>query len=261
MDEVPAGGDPSQQEHARATRNSHQIGNSLQERLEANLGGDAAVPGLASIGQAEAWDARATSLARRLESRGVCADQLFVVLDAVLPTGWDSEAGITLSNEESGRYLRELGVVGSATAAILRMRRMAQADASLAGVLRAAAMSSACQHACRRLANFPYGTCCQACPRPRHTDQCSERQRLFGAAQSTTGVGGTSHATVDFHGGQQPPSASSNSGARIRARSRSASRAALEQGYMDGWELIGSENSCISGLEDCRQANLCSDGP
>ena len=174
------------------------------------MGGDAAVPGLASIGQAEAWDARATSLARRLESRGVCADQLFVVLDGVLPTGWDSEAGITLSNEESGRYLRELGVVGSATAAILRMRRMAQADASLAGALRAAAMSSASQHACRRLANFPYGTCCQACPRPRHTDQCSERQRLSGAAQSTTGVGGTSHATVDFHGGQQPPSASSN---------------------------------------------------
>ena len=61
MGGVPAGVDPSRQEHARAIRNSH------QERLEANLGGDPAVPGWVSVGQAEAWDARATSLARRFE--------------------------------------------------------------------------------------------------------------------------------------------------------------------------------------------------
>ena len=85
------------------------------------------------------------------------------------PTCWDSEAGITLSNEESGRHLRELVFIGSATAAILRMRSVAQADASLAGVLRVAAIS--------------LGKCC---PRPRHTDHCFERQRLSRGAQGST---------------------------------------------------------------------------
>ena len=168
MGEVAAGVDPSQQKHARAISNAH------QESLEVNLGGDPAVPGWPSVEQAGVWNTRATSLARRLESQSISADQLFVLLNAMLPTGWDSKAGITLSNEESGRHLRNLGFIGSATTAILRMRKVAHADASLAGELRAAAMSSGCQHGCRRLANFPYGTCCQACPQ-HHTGQCFER--------------------------------------------------------------------------------------
>ena len=147
MGEVPAGGNPSQQEPARA------IGNSHQERLEANLGGDSAVPGWAGVGQAKAWNARATRLARRLESRGVSAEQLFVLLDVVLPTGWDSEAGITLSDEESGWHLRELVSIGSAAAASLRMRRVTQANASV----------PRCKNRCHRAANVPYDTCCQAC--------------------------------------------------------------------------------------------------
>ena len=226
MGEVAAGVDPSQQKHARAISNAH------QESLEVNLGGDPAVPGWPSVGQAEVWNTRATSLARRLESQSISADQLFVLLNAMLPTGWDSKAGITLSNEESGRHLRNLGFIGSATTAILRMRKVAHADASLAGELRAAAMSSGRQHGCRRLANFPYGTCCQACPQ-RHTGQCFERQRRSGAAQGTTGVEGTNHAPIHLRGGRQPPRASRNSMSRERAdvgpysngRTRTASRA------------------------------------
>ncbi len=48
--EVPAGVDPSQQEQAR------DIGNAHQERLEANLGGDFAVPVWAAFGHAETGD-------------------------------------------------------------------------------------------------------------------------------------------------------------------------------------------------------------
>ena len=162
MGEVPAGGNPSQQEPARA------IGNSHQERLEANLGGDSAVPGWAGVGQAKAWNARATRLARRLESRGVSAEQLSVLLDVVLPTGWDSEAGITLSDEESGWHLRELVSIGSAAAASLRMRRVTQANASV----------PRCKNRCHRAANVPYDTCCQACSRPRHTHQWRDNDFL-----------------------------------------------------------------------------------
>ena len=132
------------------------------------MGGDSAVPGWAGVGQAKAWNARATRLARRLESRGVSAEQLFVLLDVVLPTGWDSEAGITLSDEESGWHLRELVSIGSAAAASLRMRRVTQANASV----------PRCKNRCHRAANVPYDTCCQACSRPRHTHQWRDNDFL-----------------------------------------------------------------------------------
>ena len=44
-----------------------------------------------------------------------------MALDGLLPAGWDHEEGIRLSDEESGLRLRELGLIGSATAAILVM--------------------------------------------------------------------------------------------------------------------------------------------
>ena len=50
-----------------------------------NISSDPAVPGWASVGQVEAWDARAITLARTLESRGVSAEQLFEFLEVVLP--------------------------------------------------------------------------------------------------------------------------------------------------------------------------------
>ena len=139
MGEVPAEVNPSQQQQASA------IGNSHWERLEVNLGGDSAVPGWAGVGQPEAWDARATRLARKLESRGVSAEQLSVLLDVVLPIGWDSEAGITLSDEESGRDLRELVFIGSAADAILRMRRVTQPDARV----------PRCKNGCREALQCP----------------------------------------------------------------------------------------------------------
>ena len=54
MGEVPAGVDPSQQEQAR------DIGNAHQERLEANLGGDSAVPAWAGVGHAETGDTQSS---------------------------------------------------------------------------------------------------------------------------------------------------------------------------------------------------------
>ena len=146
------------------------------------MGGDPAVPGWASVGQAKAWHA-ATSLARVLEPRGVSAFQLYVLLEALLPRGWDCEAGIELCNEESQQRFRELGFIGSATVAILAMGRVAQADGGLPGVRRAAAMPTARQHGCGRLANVLFGTCCQACPR-FHTCQCFDRIQLSGGERA-----------------------------------------------------------------------------
>ena len=54
MGEVPAGVDPSQQEQAR------DIGNTHQERLEADLGGDSAVPAWAGVGHAETGDTQSS---------------------------------------------------------------------------------------------------------------------------------------------------------------------------------------------------------
>ena len=177
-----AGVEPHQHETARA------IGDAHQETPEAKLGGDPAVPGWASVGQAKAWHA-ATSLARVLEPRGVSAVQLYVLLEALLPRGWDCEAGIELCNEESQQRFRELGFIGSATVAILAMGRVAQANGSPLGELRSAAMLTACRHGRGGLAHALSGTCCQACPR-RHTCQCLERQQLPGGEQGTC-VGGS----------------------------------------------------------------------
>ena len=176
------GVEPRQQENARA------IGDAHQETPEAKLGGDPAVPCWASVGQAKAWHA-ATSLASVLELRGVSAVQLYVLLEALLPSGWDREAGIKLSNEESVQRFRELGFIGSATVDILAMGTVVHADGSLPGVRRAAAMPTARQHGCGRLANGLSGTCCQACPR-FHSCQCLDRQQVSGGEQGT-GVGGS----------------------------------------------------------------------
>ena len=75
----------------------------LEDR-QAILDGDAAIPSWANDELTERWNA-ADSLARRLESRGVDAGQVYILLDALLPSGWDSDAGIELSNEESGWLL------------------------------------------------------------------------------------------------------------------------------------------------------------
>ena len=86
----------------RASSNAH------QECREANSIAKSEVTGRARDEQAETWHA-ATGLARNLELLGLSVRQCYELLDALLPRGWDSEAGIVLSNDESGRRLRELG--------------------------------------------------------------------------------------------------------------------------------------------------------
>ena len=129
----------------------------VQQNSEATFGDVPAVPGWASVGQAAAWEA-ACCLARRLQSRGVSVSQFYVLLDALLPRGWDTEVGIQLSDEESGRRLRELGFTASATAAILVVDLFPRADTSMAGVLRAAARPTVCERGCGRFANSSYPT-------------------------------------------------------------------------------------------------------
>ena len=85
---------------------------------EPNDGDIPGVPGWASACQAAAWDA-ARALAIRFQDRSSTASQLHLVLDGLLPNGWDEEGGIRLSDEESGRRLRELCSIASAAAARL----------------------------------------------------------------------------------------------------------------------------------------------
>ena len=145
----------------------------LEDR-QASLDGDAAIPSWANDRLTERWNA-ADSLARRLESRGVDAGQVYILLDALLPSGWDSDAGIELGSDESAWFLRELGFLGSATFTILFMCRVVEAEASLAGIRRPATMPTVCQYGCNRRVNLLNSRCCHTCPM-RHTGQCLEMQ-------------------------------------------------------------------------------------
>ncbi len=77
----------------------------LEDR-QASLDADAAIPSWATDGLAERWSA-ADSLAGRLLTRGVDAGQVYILLDALLPSGWDSDAGIERNNQESGWLVAE----------------------------------------------------------------------------------------------------------------------------------------------------------
>ena len=109
------------------------------EDLQAFLDGDAAIHSWATDGFTERWNA-ARSLARRLQSRGVDAGQVYILLDALLPSGWDSDAGSRLGGDDAAWFLRELGFLGSALFIILFMCRVVEAEASLAGIRRPATM-------------------------------------------------------------------------------------------------------------------------
>ena len=145
----------------------------LEDR-QASLDGDAAIPSWATDGFTERWNA-ARSLARRLESRGVDAGQVYILLDALLPSGWDSDAGIRLGGDDAAWFLRELGFLGSALFTILFMCRVVEAEASLAGIRRPATTPTVCQYGCNRRVNLLNSRCCHTCPM-RHTGQCLEMQ-------------------------------------------------------------------------------------
>ena len=59
---------------------------------QADFRGDAALPSRATDEFTERWDA-ARRLAEKLQSRGVDAGQVYILLNALLPSGWDSNAG------------------------------------------------------------------------------------------------------------------------------------------------------------------------
>ncbi len=81
----------------------------------------AAVPGWASAGQSGAWSA-AGVWARRLHDRGITQAQLYLVLDGLLPVGWELEETVAgISDEEAGLRLRELCRLGSLAVTILGM--------------------------------------------------------------------------------------------------------------------------------------------
>ena len=81
----------------------------------------AGAPGWASAGQSGAWTAAGT-WARRLHDSGITHAQLFLVLDGLLPSGWEHEGAVArISDEEAGLRLREFCRIASLAATILGM--------------------------------------------------------------------------------------------------------------------------------------------
>ena len=99
------------------------------ENEQPNFGGDAALPSRATDEFTERWDA-ARGLAAQLQSRGVDAGQVHILLNALLPSGWDSNAGICLGGDAAARFLREMGLLGSALFTTLFIDRVIEAQLS-----------------------------------------------------------------------------------------------------------------------------------
>ena len=96
---------------------------------QADFRGDAALPSRATDEFTERWDA-ARGLAAQLQSRGVDAGQVHILLNALLPSGWDSNAGISLGGDAAARFLREMGLLGSALFTTLFIDRVIEAQLS-----------------------------------------------------------------------------------------------------------------------------------
>ena len=144
------------------------------EDWQASLDGDAAIPSWVTDGFTERWNA-ARSLAGRLQSRGVDAGQVYILLDALLPSGWDSDAGIRFGGEDAAWFLREVGLLGSALFTTLFMYRVVEAELSLAAIRRPATMPMDSQGGCNRHVNVLNSSFCHTRP-IRHTGQRLEMQ-------------------------------------------------------------------------------------
>ena len=107
---------------------------------QADLRGDAALPNRATDEFTERWDA-ARRLAAQLQSRGVDAGQVYILLNALLPSGWDSNAGICLGGDAAAWFLREMGLLGSALFTTLFMYSVVEAELSEAVDWRTATMA------------------------------------------------------------------------------------------------------------------------
>ena len=99
------------------------------KKEQANFRGDAALPSIATDEFKERWDA-ARGLAAHLQSRGVHAGHVYILLQALLPTGWDSDAGICLSGDAAACLLREMSLLGSALFTTLFMYKVVEARLS-----------------------------------------------------------------------------------------------------------------------------------
>ena len=92
----------------------------------ANLGGQSASSSTATDAFKKRWDA-ARGLAAQLQSRGVHAGHVYILLTALLPTGWDSDAGICLSGDAAAWLLREMSLLCSALFTTLSMYDVVEA--------------------------------------------------------------------------------------------------------------------------------------
>ena len=99
------------------------------EKEQTNFGGDADLPSKATDKFKERWDA-ARRLAAQLQSRGVDAGQVYILLNALLPSGWDSAAGIYLGGDAAAWFLCEMGLLGSALFTTLFMYSVVETELS-----------------------------------------------------------------------------------------------------------------------------------
>ena len=107
---------------------------------QADLGGSAALPNRATDEFTERWDA-ARRLAAQLQSRGVDAGQVYILLNALLPSGWGSNAGICLGGDAAAWFLREMSLLGSALFTTLFMYGVVEAELGEAVDCRTATMA------------------------------------------------------------------------------------------------------------------------
>ena len=109
----------------QGTRSRSPSAGRISQRPQSTLGhggggvGSAEVPGWASAGQARSWTA-AGVWARRLHDSGLTQAQLFLVLDGLLPWGWEREDYVAShSDAEAALRLQEVCRIGSLGANIL----------------------------------------------------------------------------------------------------------------------------------------------
>ena len=136
---------------------------------QANFRGDAALPSRATDEFTTRWDA-ARRLAAQLQSRGVDAGQVYILLNALLPSGWDSDAGIRLGGDDAAWFLREMGLLGSALFTTLFMYRVVEAELSEAVDWRTATMAMVSHGQGNGQANVLNDSDCHHRPR-HHTGQ------------------------------------------------------------------------------------------
>ena len=233
-----------------------------QEGRQGNLDRDSAIPGWTNGRRADRWNT-ATGLARRLQSRGVPAGQLYKLLDALLSKDWNSDAGFERSNQEAERLVAEQIFVGHAPCTRLVMDRVTQAEGRPADMRRLAATPTICQHGCSRQENLPNGSCCQTYPRS-HTVQHHESQQGSGDAHfirvgSPSNVPGAQESAITRGSLDQRPAALDPRRSQSRQECTSKDREA--RAWAKSGPYSRGRNHCSSTAAGERQAEETEAGP